>query len=220
MFFLTHNVSLFNLLSYYDNNFTIDEKKFNWEQYHFYELNGEATGYSYPGPYKVKDLEDLLKSEIKADHSLDDIGNKIRKQVEMTVHQISQLLLKGVNGLLPLNKLLDSLKRDDFQCYDKNKFKFLTANEIIGEIEDILSSGNPNKIKNIEQHINDWKYKTDQIRNWLSQLALLQKLSLHPMSHSAQLVGYSEKELELAIGLLKNLDTIISISNKEFPTIA
>lgn len=220
IFFLTHNLSLYRSLMYYVNNLTLKKEKVAWKAYQFYELEGEPAAYPYPLPEDIKVLESQLKTDIQDGNTLDDIGNKIRKRFEMVVHQVALLMLIGEKGLPPWHILFNKLEKDEFLCYKNGEF--LRSNDIVEDIELILKAKNSNKEKVIEDYLRKIKYGEQDIlhiKECLSQLALIQKLTLHPMSHSADLVLYSKKELELAIELLKKLDSIIVGYRERLPSI-
>ena len=210
IFLLTHNVSIYNLLIYYDNNIASSGHKFNWQTYHLFSGAFEPIAYQYPVVQEVEFLEHLLSSYPTGGMSLDDIGNKIRKKFESLVHQFTRLLVLGARE--ETSNIIKTLSSSP-SFYFKENGK--TCEDLIRQIETIIHRGNvPNKTKVISRAINSYKKENKLIHEWLNELVLLQKIALHPMSHQSGLVNYTIKELTLALEVMKKIEsTIKAISN-------
>ena len=95
IFLFTHNVSIYNMLIYYDNNIAPVDNRFNWRTYHLFSGTHEPIAYQYPAVQEMAFLEQLLSSYPAGGISLDDVGNKIRKKFESLIHQFTRLLVFG-----------------------------------------------------------------------------------------------------------------------------
>ena len=207
---LTHSVSFFNMADY---AFSIAyRQKDEWKQYQVVEHEGNSI--------IVERSSQDYASNINKDkrrQPIGDIGNRIRKRFEFLVCEVSKLLYTG--GIAESGKLIEAINTPKklYYEYDAANKKTNTVFDLIEELTTIIDAdaGSPLKTK-LQDVINRYVSDTEvpKLRDTICDLAVYQKVSMHPLSHATGAMPLStQKEVDRSITLLmmleKQLGTLI-----------
>ena len=207
---LTHSVSFFNMADY---AFSIAyQQKNDWKQYQIVEHDGNSE--------IVERSSQDYASNINRDKNkqpIGDIGNRIRKRFEFLVGEVSKLLYTG--GIAECGKLIEAINTPKklYYEYDKANKKTNTVYDLIEELTAIIDvdAGSPLK-KSLQDVIDRYVSDTEvaKLRDTICNLAVYQKVSMHPLSHATGAMPLStQKEVNRSITLLmlmeKQMGTLI-----------
>lgn len=204
---LTHSISFFNLASY---AFTIIYgQKDDWKLYQVEERDGNSV-------IEARDSQDYASNICKDNRNrhrypVEVIGNRIRKRFEFLVGEVSRLLCVG--GLVESGTLIEAINTPKklYYAYDpastpKNKTIYDMVDELVAIID--ADSGSPLKSQ-LQTVIGRYVTNTevDRLRESICDLAVYQKVSMHPLSHSTgALPIFTNAEIERSITLLFTLE--------------
>ena len=207
---LTHSVSFFNMADY---AFSIAyRRKDEWKQYQVVEHEGNSI--------IVERSSQDYASNINKDkrrQPIGNIGNRIRKRFEFLVCEVSKLLYTG--GIAESGKLIEAINMPKklYYEYDAANKKTNTVFDLIEELTTIIDAdaGSPLKTKLqdvIDRYVSDTE--VPKLRDTICDLAVYQKVSMHPLSHATGAMPLStQKEIDRSITLLmmleKQLGTLI-----------
>lgn len=207
---LTHSVSFFNMADY---AFSIAyQQKNDWKQYQIVEHDGNSE--------IVERSSQDYASNINRDKNkqpIGDIGNRIRKRFEFLVGEVSKLLYTG--GIAECGKLIEAINTPKklYYEYDKANKKTNTVYDLIEELTAIIDADAGSPLKKSLQDVID-RYVSDtevaKLRDTICNLAVYQKVSMHPLSHATGAMPLStQKEVNRSITLLmlmeKQMGTLI-----------
>ncbi len=207
---LTHSVSFFNMADY---AFSIAyQQKNDWKQYQIVEHDGNSE--------IVERSSQDYASNINRDKNkqpIGDIGNRIRKRFEFLVGEVSKLLYTG--GIAECGKLIEAINTPKklYYEYDKANKKMNTVYDLIEELTAIIDADAGSPLKKKLQDVID-RYVSDtevaKLRDTICNLAVYQKVSMHPLSHATGAMPLStQKEVNRSITLLmlmeKQMGTLI-----------
>lgn len=207
---LTHSVSFFNMADY---AFSIAyQQKDKWKQYQIVEHEGNSI--------IVERSSQDYASNINRDRlrqPIGDIGNRIRKRFEFLVCEVSKLLCTG--GIAECGKLIEAINTPKklYYEYDAANKKTNTVFDLIEELTTIIDADAESPLKTKLQDVID-RYVSDtevpKLRATICDLAIYQKVSMHPLSHATGAMPFStQKEVDRSITLLmmleKQLGTLI-----------
>ena len=208
---LTHSISFFNMAVY---AFTIVYgQKDDWKLYHVVECDGNSV----IEPRDSQDYASAINRE-KRSQTAEVIGNRIRKRFEFLVGEVSRLLCVG--GLVESSTVIEAINTPKKLYYEydpastpKNKTIYDMVDELTAIID--ADSGSPLKSQ-LQTVIGRYVTNTevDRLRETICDLAVYQKVSMHPLSHSTgALPIFTNAEIERSITLLmmleKQLGTLI-----------
>ncbi|MDL2257228.1 AAA family ATPase [Bacteroidales bacterium OttesenSCG-928-I14] len=213
----THNISFYNLTMFVINE--IDRDTDNWYFYNLYEFDLLHKLYKKSLIEKASDIQNAFNSiaDPSNQQSLDDIGNRIRKKFEMSLHKISKHFMIGV--VEENSKLLDQLCSNKFLYLKKENNKIKTIYNLIDEISIRLANLNETNLKaDISNIIATYKIlPSDKMRNTIRNLKLYQKVTMHPLSHAQGSIGlptFHIREIEESLLLLVELELMIDSIEK------
>ena len=203
---LTHSISFFNMAVY---AFTIIYgQKDDWRLFHVVERDGNSV-------IEARDAQDYAASInfdfTKRHHPIAEVGNRIRKRFEFLVGEVSRLLCVG--GLVESGTLIEAINTSKklYYAYDpasspKNKTIYDMVDELVAIID--ADSGSPLKTQ-LQTVIGRYVTNTEveRLRETICDLAVYQKVSMHPLSHStAALPIFTAAEVSRSITLLMTLE--------------
>lgn len=200
---LTHSVSFFNMAEY---AFSIAYRQKNeWKQYQIVEHEGNSE--------IVERSSQDYASNINKDkrrQPIGDIGNRIRKRFEFLVCEVSKLLYTG--GIAESGKLIEAINTPKrlYYEYDAANKKTKTVFDLVEELTAIIDADAGCVLKTNLQDVID-RYVSDtevaKLRDTICDLAVYQKVSMHPLSHAAGAMPLStQKEVDRSITLLMLLE--------------
>ena len=200
---LTHSVSFFNMADY---AFSIAyRQKGRWKQFQIVEHEGNSQICE----RSSQDYASIISKERKK-YPIRDIGNRIRKRFEFLVCEVSKLLHTG--GIAESGKLIEAINTPKklYYKYDAANKKTNTVYDLIEELTVIIDADDGSALKaNLEAVINDYVSDTEvaKLRDTICDLAVYQKVSMHPLSHATGAMPLStQKEVERSITLLMMLE--------------
>ena len=204
----THNISFYNLIMYISKDKIYRTDK-DWLYYNIYENKGIHTVFKRDAIETVKSIETAF--ELPASDPVD-IGNRLRKKFEMSIHEISKIFM--INTVDDTSKLIERI-RNNKSVYIKKEVNadriiFKSIYDLLGEIELKLETNTPSLKNDIEIIIQSYRLTPhSQISSILNNLKLYQKTILHPMSHAYNAQGIATfdsdeiKETVVLLGLLE-----------------
>lgn len=203
---LTHSISFFNMATY---SFTIiygDRE--DWKLFHVEEREGNSI-------IEPRDSQDYT-SKISQDnknrrrYTINVIGNRIRKRFEFLVGEVSRLLCTG--GLTESGTLIEAINTPKKLYFEYNAATKKTKSiyDMVEELTSIIDAdaGSPLKVQ-LQMVIGRYVSNTEveRLRETICDLAIYQKVSMHPLSHSAgALPVFTENEVSRSITLLFTLE--------------
>lgn len=207
----THNVSFYNLAKHYINKYLPTAESGNWGAYNLYCLGNEHKIY----PQNDDSVEEIEKDLREGNYTIDKLGNRVRQQFEIQVHEIAKIIISG--GLEESKNILSRLEEGKpLYFYNSND-----VYDLIKTIETIVQNSAYRETviaQHIQSAINNYMNDSEleSLRKILKQMTLFQKVSLHPTSHGTLgLVPASQKELKESIQLIKKIqESIKSIPGK------
>lgn len=196
---MTHNVSFYNLTKYYINNYLPKGSQQNWMFFNLYNLGDYHKLY----PQSDDSIDKVEKDFKSGTFQLEELGNRIRQLFEIQVHELAKIIVTG--GIEESKDILSRMTNDKPVYFkdEKGIFELVEKLEKMAQIEAIDKATLSNKIIDA---INEFKKDTDlsNLRKLLKNMALFQKVSLHPTSHgNLGLTPVSEKELKESIVLVR-----------------
>lgn len=203
---LTHSVSFFNMAEYV---FSIAYgQKDDWKRYQIVEHEANSTIEQRDSQDYAKNIYNEYKDRKKKRLPLDPIGNRIRKRFEFLVVEASKLLCAG--GIAESGKLITAINTPKKLYYKYNGTKTQSVYDLIDELTTIIDAeaNCPFKTK-LQDAIKEYASDTEvaKLRDTICDLAVYQKVSMHPLSHAAGPVPMTQtKEIERSITLLKTLE--------------
>lgn len=200
---LTHSVSFFNMADY---AFSIAYgQKDEWCQYQIVEHEGNSEIVE----RSSQDYASIINRE-KNRYPIGDIGNRIRKRFEFLVCEVSKLLHTG--GVAECGKLIEAINTPKklYYEYDAATKKTNTVYDLIEELTAIIDADAGSPLKTQLQTVID-RYVSDteiaKLRDTICDLAVYQKVSMHPLSHATGAMPLStQKEVNRSITLLMMLE--------------
>ena len=200
---LTHSVSFFNMADY---SFSIAyRQKEKWIQYQVVEHEGNSEIVE----RSSQDFASNINKE-KRRQPIGDIGNRIRKRFEFLVCEVSKLLCTG--GIAESGKMIEAINTPKklYYEYDAANKKTNTVFDLIEELTAIIDADAGSPLKTQLQAVID-RYVSDtevvKLRDTICDLAVYQKVSMHPLSHATGAMPLStQKEVERSITLLMMLE--------------
>lgn len=200
---LTHSVSFFNMAEY---AFSIAYgQKDSWCQYQVVEHVGNSEIVE----RSSQDYASIINRE-KNRYPIGDIGNRIRKRFEFLVCEVSKLLHTG--GVAECGKLIEAINTPKklYYEYDAATKKTNTVYDLIEELTGIIDADSGSPLKTQLQAVIDRYVSNTEItklRDTICDLALYQKVSMHPLSHATGAMPLStQKEVDRSITLLMMLE--------------
>lgn len=202
---LTHNTGFYNLFDYIVNN--VEKETNEWVNFQLCMINGNHTL-----------LDTMTKSvrDIKANTSIENLGNELRKHFEILVYKLSRLV--NVGELQEASTLLDKLCSPTHPVYlAKVGEKVKDIYTLLNEIELIVKIGGANLPNRIKKKIEEFKNNDflKELQPILIELRLMQKVALHQTSHGhSGIPPISEKEIDAACTLLEKLEIALKAVSK------
>ena len=203
---LTHNTGFYNLFCYIYSNFLDESEKwiryrlFKYDDEHFFLDGNEKT---------TKDIKDSINNNNPGN----DIGNELRQRFEVLVYELSRL--NNIGELQETRTLLDRLCKKDVPAYlyvENGKCK--TVYDLVGEIYSNVTNGNSYKLaERLKDKIDSYRDKAflNQIKPWLIDLRLMQKVALHQASHGHEHITPTESvEIKYTLALLEKLELALN----------
>lgn len=203
---LTHSISFFNMAVY---AFTIVYgQKGDWNLFHVVERDGNSV-------IEARDSQDYASNICKDNKSrrrypIEVIGNRIRKRFEFLVGEVSRLLCTG--GISEGGTLIEAINtpKKVYFVYDTASRKAKTIYDMVEELTAIIDADAGSALKTQLQEVTGkYEANTDvaQLRKTIQDLAVYQKVSMHPLSHSTgTLPIFTNAEIERSITLLMMLE--------------
>lgn len=201
----THNVSFYNLFRHYINKYLNEVDRATWLEFNLYNFGDEHRFY----PHDNDTLDKIKQDFDSGTDTLERLGNRIRQQFEMRVHEISKIIVSG--GIEESGIILDRMFKGEPVYYFESKDVY----KLVEELELLANSGETDAgilASNLKSTIDIYKNDSDldNLRKELKNMALFQKVSLHPSSHGViGLKPVSQKELTESIAIIKRLDDCI-----------
>lgn len=202
---LTHNTGFYNLFDYIINN--VENEKNEWVNFQLCKIDGFRT---------LLGTKTKTVSDIKANTSIENLGNELRKHFEILVYKLSRLV--NIGELQEASTLLDKLCRPNCSVYlskDGDRVKDIYA--LLDEIEIMMKIGGHNLPNRIKKKIEDFKNNDllKELQPILIELRLMQKVALHQTSHGhLGIPPISEKEIDTACALLEKLENALKAVSK------
>ena len=199
---LTHNVSFYNLITYLIND--IFKQNENWSFGNMYEIDNVNKFYQKQTIEKVKDIRSYYTDYPQ---NIIELGNKIRKKIEVLLYEYSKLFMIG--SVEESKKILERIENRK-QIYINNiNNKYKDASDLVDTIQGILDEGNEHNLKNrLNEKIAGYKQcDFSNLQYILEKLKLYQKVTMHPMSHGS--LGqntFTTKEIQESLDLLEKLE--------------
>ena len=200
---LTHSVSFFNMAEY---AFSIAyRQKSEWKQFQIVEHEGNSE-------IVERSSQDYAANinKDKRRQPIGDIGNRIRKRFEFLVCEVSKLLYTG--GIAESGKLIEAINTPKklYYEYDAANKKTNTVFDLVEELTTIIDADAGSTLKTNLQDVID-RYVSDtevaKLRDTICDLAVYQKVSMHPLSHATGAMPLStQKEVDRSITLLMLLE--------------
>lgn len=202
---LTHSISFFNMAVYALT--IIYGQKDDWSLYHVVERDGNSV-------IEARDAQDYAASInfdfTKRHHPIAEVGNRIRKRFEFLVGEVSRLLCVG--GLVESGTLIEAINTPKklYYEYDAANKKTKSIYDMVDELAAIIDAdpGSPLKTQ-LQTVIGRYVTNTEveRLRETICDLAVYQKVSMHPLSHStAALPIFTAAEVSRSITLLMTLE--------------
>lgn len=208
---LTHSVSFFNMADY---AFSIAYgQKDDWKRYQIVEHEANSTIEQRDSQDYASNINSEYKYRQKYGQPLDPIGNRIRKRFEFLVVEASKLLCAG--GIAESGKLIEAINTPKKLYYKYDGTKTQSVYDLIDELTTIIDAeaASPFKTK-LQDAIKDYASDTevDKLRDTICDLAVYQKVSMHPLSHAAGPVPMTAtREIERSITLLMSLEKQLGV---------
>lgn len=208
---LTHSVSFFNMADY---AFSIAYgQKDDWKRYQIVEHEANSTIEHRDSQDYASNINSEYKYRLKHGQPLDPIGNRIRKRFEFLVVEASKLLCAG--GIAESGKLIEAINTPKKLYYKYDGTKTQSVYDLIDELTTIIDAEatSPFKTK-LQDAIKDYASDTevDKLRDTICDLAVYQKVSMHPLSHAAGPVPMTAtREIERSITLLMTLEKQLGV---------
>lgn len=208
---LTHSVSFFNMADY---AFSIAYgQKDYWKRYQIVEHEANSTIEQRDSQDYASNINSEYKYRQKYGQPLDPIGNRIRKRFEFLVVEASKLLCAG--GIAESGKLIEAINTPKKLYYKYDGTKTQSVYDLIDELTTIIDAeaASPFKTK-LQDAIKDYASDTevDKLRDTICDLAVYQKVSMHPLSHAAGPVPMTAtREIERSITLLMSLEKQLGV---------
>ena len=208
---LTHSVSFFNMADY---AFSIAYgQKDDWKHYQIVEHEANSTIGQRDSQDYASNINSEYKYRQKRRQPLDPIGNRIRKRFEFLVVEASKLLCAG--GIAESGKLIEAINTPKKLYYKYDGTKTQSVYDLIDELTTIIDAevASPFKTK-LQDAIKDYASDTevDKLRDTICDLAVYQKVSMHPLSHAAGPVPMTAtREIERSITLLMSLEKQLGV---------
>lgn len=203
---LTHSVSFFNMAEY---AFSIAYgQKDDWKRYQIVEHEANSTIEQRDSQDYASNINSEYKYRRLHGYPLDPIGNRIRKRFEFLVVEASKLLCAG--GIAESGKLIEAINTTKKLYYKYNGTKTQSVYDLIDELTAIIdaeaSCPFKTKLQNtIKEYVSDTEVA--KLRDTICDLAVYQKVSMHPLSHAAGPIPMTAtREIERSITLLMTLE--------------
>lgn len=213
----THNISFYNLIMFIINE--IHNEANTWHFYNLYEFKGTHKLYKKSLIEKVADIQNTYDSIANgsSSQSLEDIGNRIRKKFEMSLHKISKHFMIGV--VEENSKILDQLCKNKPLYFKKENDKIKIIYNLVEEIRKRINKSNTTNLKaDLNNIISSYEMQNqDKMRDIIKNLKLYQKTTMHPLSHAQGSMGIStfhSREIEESLLLLTKLELMIDSIEK------
>ncbi len=198
----THSISFFNLAEYVFS--TVHQQRDDWRRFQIVEHQGNSE-------VVERDSQDFarnIKSDYRPGHNEGTIGNRIRKRFEFLVVEASKLLCAG--GIAESGKLIEAINTNKKLYYKYNGTKTQSVYDLIDELTAIIDTeaSCPFKTK-LQDAIKEYVSDTEvaKLRDTICDLAVYQKVSMHPLSHAAGPIPMTAtREIERSITLLMTLE--------------
>ncbi len=198
----THSISFFNLAEYVFS--TVHQQRDDWRRFQIVEHQGNSE-------VVERDSQDFarnIKSDYRPGHNEGTIGNRIRKRFEFLVVEASKLLCAG--GIAESGKLIEAINTNKKLYYKYNGTKTQSVYDLIDELTAIIDAeaNCPFKTK-LQDAIKEYVSDTEvaKLRDTICDLAVYQKVSMHPLSHAAGPIPMTAtREIERSITLLMTLE--------------
>ena len=223
-FIFTHNISFNNLWMYTINK--LDKESEQWKYMNVYDFGGNHKLYEHKKPNRnEKTQSQLLRDRLESGENLQNLGNDIRKYFEELLHEFSKIVhVGGKNECSHILECLDSKKT--IYLYEDGKHNLRTADDILDHIKGIMGlEMNDVMMRKLRSKYADYHanmYFKQIVLPVIKELQMLQKLSMHPLSH-AHLHGeptYTEKELSMTIALIKKFEDVVNnLMNNDVSTV-
>ena len=203
---LTHSVSFFNMAEY---AFSIAYgQKDDWKRYQIVEHEANSTIEERDSQDYASNINSEYKNRQRHGYPLDPIGNRIRKRFEFLVVEASKLLCAG--GIAESGKLIEAINTKKKLYYKYNGTKTQSVYDLIDELTAIIDAevSCPFKTK-LQDAIKEYVSDTEvaKLRDTICDLAVYQKVSMHPLSHAAGPIPMTAtREIERSITLLMTLE--------------
>lgn len=203
---LTHSVSFFNMAEY---AFSIAYgQKDDWKRYQIVEHEANSTIEQRDSQDYASNINSEYKKRQRHGYPLDPIGNRIRKRFEFLVVEASKLLCAG--GIAESGKLIEAINTTKKLYYKYNRTKTQSVYDLIDELTAIIDeeASCPFKTK-LQDAIKEYVSGTEvaKLRDTICDLAVYQKVSMHPLSHAAGPIPMTAtREIERSITLLMTLE--------------
>lgn len=203
---LTHSVSFFNMAEY---AFSIAYgQKDDWKRYQIVEHEANSTIEQRDSQDYASNINSEYKYRQRHGYPLDPIGNRIRKRFEFLVVEASKLLCAG--GIAESGKLIEAINTNKKLYYKYNGTKTQSVYDLIDELTAIIDAeaSCPFKTK-LQDAIKEYVSDTEvaKLRDTICDLAVYQKVSMHPLSHAAGPIPMTAtREIERSITLLMTLE--------------
>lgn len=198
---LTHSVSFFNMAEY---AFSIAyRQKGEWKQFQIVEHEGNSE-------IVERSSQDYAANinKDKRRQPIGDIGNRIRKRFEFLVCEVSKLLHTG--GIAESGKLIEAVNTPKKLYYKFDGTKTKSVYDLIEELVAIIDAEASSPFKtNLQDAIKEYESDTEvaKLRDTICDLAVYQKVSMHPLSHATGAMPLStQKEVDRSITLLMMLE--------------
>lgn len=203
---LTHSVSFFNMAEY---AFSIAYgQKDDWRRFQIVEHKANSTIEQRDSQDYASNINSEYKHRQRHGYPLDPIGNRIRKRFEFLVVEASKLLCAG--GIAESGKLIEAINTNKKLYYKYNGTKTQSVYDLIDELTAIIDAeaSCPFKTK-LQDAIKEYVSDTEvaKLRDTICDLAVYQKVSMHPLSHAAGPIPMTAtREIERSITLLMTLE--------------
>lgn len=213
MVVMTHSISFFNMADY---SLSIAYgQKADWKRYQIVEHDGSSEIMEKESQDYASNINKEYKKAKQKGLPLDPIGNLIRKRFEFLVGEVAKLLYTG--GIAESSRLIEAVNTPKKLYYEYDGSKTKTVYDLVDELVGIIEAAPVSTLRTDLKNVID-RYvsgdEVDKLRETICELAIYQKVSMHPMSHAAGTVPITAtKEIERSITLLmlleKQLGTLI-----------
>lgn len=208
---LTHSVSFFNMADY---AFSIAYgQKDDWKRYQIVEHEANSTIEQRDSQDYASNINSEYKYRQRHGQPLDPIGNRIRKRFEFLVVEASKLLCAG--GIAESGKLIEAINTPKKLYYEYDGTKTKTVFDLVDELTAIIDADTGSPLKSQLQPVID-RYVSNtevgKLRDTICDLAVYQKVSMHPLSHADGPVPMTAtREIERSITLLMTLEKQLGV---------